>query len=329
MIRNTLHRTAIHLERIADRLWQRKQSKTREIEPYIGYATLDALILRGRVLTALRRSDANPDQSKLRNTRQMLSMFLTDEVADVEVSCQNVTARSDEEGYFTLVLPRPDTTGWVEHEVLIKGHDAVAICPALIPDPNAAQLIISDIDDTVLKTGAYSLIRNLWTSLTGNPLTRTVFPDAIAFMNKLSEGGKNPIFYVSSSPWNLHHFLEQIFERTDLPRGPKFLRDLGISDTQFITGTHGDHKGSSIDTILNGSDIKRAILIGDTGQHDPFVYRDAIKRHPNRIKYVVLRQPGPGPDAKAQAAIKEIAALGVPVLRGSSFSGFAETIQAQ
>lgn len=329
MSRNVLHKTALKLERLADRVWRRRQPATRIIEPYIGYGTRDAVILRGRVLTALRRGAPKPQQSSLTNLRQMVSLFMTDEVSGVEVQCQNMSAQTDEEGYFTLILPPSFDNGWVEHTVSLADHETTTTCAALIPNPKAQFIVISDIDDTVLKTGAYSLARNLWTSMTGNAMTRHIFPDAVTFMNKMSQNGLNPIFYVSSSPWNLHHFLEEIFERTGLVRGPKFLRDLGISETQFITGTHGDHKGTSIDAILNGSEITGAVLVGDTGQHDPFVYRDAIKRHPNRIKFIVLRQVGRGPNAKAQAAIKEIAALGVPVLRGSSFSGFAETIFAQ
>jgi phosphatidate phosphatase APP1 len=329
MVRNILHRTAIQLERFADKAWKRKQSKSALIEPYIGHATRDATILRGRVLTSIRRGNPKPNQSALTNLRQMTSLFLTDEVANVTLICNDVTTQTDEEGYFTLTLPRTDQTGWVDYAVTISGSDETTACPVLIPDPDAKYIVISDIDDTVLKTGAYSLLRNLWTSLTGNALTRHVFPDAISFMNRMSDGGLNPIYYVSSSPWNLHHFLEQIFDRSGLVRGPKFLRDLGISETQFISGTHGDHKGASIDAIINGSATNDIILVGDTGQHDPFVYRDAIKRHPNRIKYVVLRQVGGSPNAKVITATKDIAALGVPVLRGSSFAGFAETINAQ
>ena len=326
MIRSALHKIAVYSERIGDRLWQRNQSRSRIIDPYIGFATRDAVILRGRVLTAIRRGAATPDQSTFTNLRQMVSLFLTDEVADVELSCQGVTTRTDEEGYFTLTLPRTDLVGWADYIVAITGHEDTVICRALIPRGDADFTVISDIDDTVMQTGAYSLARNLWTSMTGNALTRKVFPDAIEFMDQMSQSGKNPVYYVSSSPWNLHYFLEQIFERNRLVRGPKFLRDLGISETQFITGTHGDHKGASIDAIVNGTDIHNVILVGDMGQHDPFVFRDAIKRHPERIKHIVLRQLGPSPDEHMRETLAEIDALGVPVLRDGSFAGFAKII---
>jgi phosphatidate phosphatase APP1 len=327
MIKHVLHRTAQSLENWLESK-RGPQSAARVIEPYIGYTTTEALILRGRVLTATRRGVATANQSKVANFRQMTSLFLTNEVADAEVICDGVTARTDEEGYFTLTLPHTDDTGWIEKTVQMKDREDHAVCRALAPDPAARFAVISDIDDTVMETGAYSLARNLWTSLTGNAMTRNVYPDAVRFMGLMSDDGLNPIYYVSSSPWNLHHFLQTVFERNGLVPGPTFLRDLGISETQFIKGTHGDHKGASIDAILNGTGIGQAVLVGDTGQHDPTVYLDVIKRHPTRIKAVVLRQAG-GPDSHTQSIIKEIAAQGVPVLRGSSFSGFAETILAQ
>lgn len=298
------------------------------IEPYIGYATPDHLVLRGRVLTALRRSTPQPEQSRWVNFRQMLGLFLTNEVANVALEAEGVTGRTDEEGYFTLYLPRDTRAGWQNISVSIADTDVSVPCPVMIARADATFAVVSDIDDTMLKTGAYSLPRNLWTSLTGNALTRQVFTDAVEFMQTVSAGGRNPVYYVSSSPWNLHDFLATVFERAGLVRGPKFLRDLGLSRTQFITGTHGDHKGGSIDTLIAAHPGLPFVLVGDTGQHDAFVYLDAIARHPGRIAAVVLREPGPGPDAESRKAMSRIEETGTPVFHGPTFEGFGERILA-
>ena len=327
MIKRIIHSFAWRTEYILDRL-RGQNDKRRIIEPYIGYATPDNLVVRGRVLAALRRNKPLPTQSVWVNFRQMVSLFLTDEVAGVEVSAQGVTALTDEEGYFSLMLPRWTAEGWIDIETSIKGRTGVTTCPVLATRQDAEFAVISDVDDTMLETGAYSLVRNLWTSLTGNLLTRRIFPDAVRFIAALSDSGRNPVYYVSSSPWNLHHFLTGIFERAGLTRGPMFLRDLGLSKTQFITGTHGDHKGGSIDILMAANPDLTFVLVGDTGQHDAFVYRDAIARHPGRIRAVVLREPGPGPDAKSAAAMKEIAASGTALYHAPDFTGFAEKIIA-
>ena len=69
------------------------------------------------------------------------------------------------------------------------------------------------------------------------------------------------------------------------------------------------------------------VLVGDTGQHDAIVYRDAIARHPGRIAAVVLREPGRGPDAESRAAMAEVEATGVTLLHAPTFAGFADQLR--
>ncbi|WP_120503167.1 phosphatase domain-containing protein [Sulfitobacter mediterraneus] len=327
MIKKTLHAIAWRAERLLDRIKGQRDPR-RIIEPYIGYANPDHIVVRGRVLTALRRNAPTPTQSWWVNFKQMFSLFLTDEVANVTVQSGKINAISDDEGYFSLLLPRDRQSGWVDIPVTIAGQTGQTLCPVLVPGGTARFGIISDIDDTVLKTGAYSLIRNLWNSLTGNALTRRIFPDAVTCLQSLSEEGRNPVYYVSSSPWTLHHFLDRIFHLADLVKGPKFLRDLGLSQTQFVTGTHGDHKGGAIDVLMAANPQLGYVLMGDTGQHDAMVYRDAVLRHPGRVMAVVLRKPGPGPDAQSRAAMDEIRGAGVPVFSAVDFAGVAPSIDA-
>ncbi len=325
MVKRAVHGVAWRAEHVLDRLRGQRDRRT-IIEPYIGYADPEHLVVRGRVLTSLRRHKPKPTQSTWVNFRQMVSLFVTDEVSGVEVRAQGVSSLTDDEGYFTLLLPRRTHEGWVDIEVSITGREGVTACPVLIARADAAFAVVSDIDDTMLETGAYSIWRNLWTSLTGNALTRMVFSDAVEFVRALSDVGRNPVYYVSSSPWNLHHFLEMVFERAELARGPAFLRDLGLSKTQFITGSHGDHKGDSIDVLMAANPGLRFVLVGDTGQHDAFVYADAVARHPGRVMAVILREPGPGPDDASKLQMQSIRDAGVTVLHGTDFAGMAAIV---
>ena len=318
-----LARFAAGIERGVDRF--RKTKLATAIETYTGYATQEDLVVRGRVLSDVRTSDVRVNQSKLTNLSQMVRLFMTNEVAGVPVSAQGYETVSDEEGYFTLLIPRSGQTGRVEIEV--RAGQVTAICPVLVPSPDATLGVISDIDDTMMETGAYSLWRNVWTSMTGNALTRTVFPDAVKLIEILQAGVPNPAYFVSSSPWNLHGFLNQVFAQNGLPEAPKFLRDYGISEIQFITGTHGDHKGSAIDRILKAHPSLSFVLIGDTGQHDAQVYHDAIERHPNRFTHVVLREPGAGADTQDMAYVRAIQRAGVPVIVGSDYRQAIATLR--
>lgn len=329
-----VHRAALWLERQADRLRGRRRRRrpdaARVVHPYLGYATPDRLCLRGRVLSRVTRRPAASVQGRLANLRNMLALFLTDELAGVTLCHGAAETRSDEEGYFTLALPRAadGPAGWRAFTVDVEGCEMPVTCRCLVPRADARWMVISDIDDTVLHTGAWSLARNLWTTLTGNATTRHIFPDAVALMRSLSEGGRNPVYYVSSSPWNMHAFLEEVFAGARLVSGPMFLRDFGLGQRKFISGGHGTHKGESIDLLLAANPGLPTILIGDTGQADARIYCAAIARHPGRIAAVVLREPR---EKRARGTDRDVAALretGVPLLIGPDFDGVAEALNA-
>jgi phosphatidate phosphatase APP1 len=251
----------------------------------------------------------------------MANLFLTDEVAGVTVRGGGAEAQSDAEGYVTLLVARHAAPGWTDVPVAIAGQDGPATpFPVRVPAPDADWLVISDIDDTMIETGAHSLARNLWTTFTGSALTRRAHLDAKELMDAMVEEGRNPVFYVSSSPWNLHHFLEAVFARHDLPRGPMFLRDLGLT-RRGVGESHQTHKGAAIDAILAANPGLGAYLMGDSGQKDAQVYLAAVRRHPGRIAGVALREPAPGAghdDASCMAAIE---AAGVPCFHAPSFEG--------
>lgn len=321
MLKNLIHRTAVRMENLADRLFH-KTASGREIDTYIGYTTPGNIVLRGRVLSKLRHATAASGQSRFANFRQMVGMFFTDEVRGVSVRCGDVEAVTDEEGYFSILLTNDGRTGWSIETLTVEGGAAPVQCSVMAPGRDARFLVISDIDDTMLETGAYSLMKNLYTSFTGNAGSRIVFDDAVALMKTLSEDGQNPVFYVSSSPWNMHDFLMDIFERKELVIGPMFLRDLGLSKTKLITQGHGNHKGQSIDRILEANPDLPAILLGDTGQHDAAIYTDVIRRHPSQIIAVGLRTPGAGLDQADECDLVALGKTGVPHFTGSDFREF-------
>ena len=311
-----LHRAALWTKRRLQPVLRRRRAAvaTRAVDPYPGYATRDHLILRGRVLAKARAISAAGPQSKWRNFKDFLSLFATDELRDLMITAPDydLTTQTDEEGCFTLRVP-------VDRDVPVFVNIQAAGADEAQPTPvfnarTAAFGVISDIDDTLLRTGAYSLVKNLWTSVTGNVHEREIIDDPIALLQDLDWLGA-ACFYVSSSTWTIYDYLHAIIASASLPLGPFFLRDLGISHTQLITGTHGDHKTDAIKTILAANPHLRFTLIGDTGQHDPHIYAEIVARHPGRIARVILRRPS---DAQLSPKIKtdvaKIKAAGVKVM---------------
>ena len=324
--RDAARRMALRVARLGEQAFERigrRPGADPVLEPYCGYATPDGWVLRARVLTHLRRSEPRPSQSRWMNLRQMANLFVTDEVANVAVEASGRTARSDAEGYVDLLVPapaRPASGPWAEEVLRIAGTDVAAPCPVRLVPPSAERLVISDVDDTVIETGAHSLARNLWTTFTGSALTRLVHGDAVRLLARLSPAERDPVFYVSSSPWNLHRFLETLLGANGLPRGPMFLRDLGVTE-DGVGRSHLGHKGAAIDRILAAVPGRPAFLLGDTGQHDAAVYLDAVRRHPGRVAGVALREPAPGVSRDDAAHIAALEAEGVAVWHAATFDG--------
>ena len=102
----------------------------------------------------------------------------------------------------------------------------------LTPPPDAAFGVISDIDDTVLVSHATSTLKAVLTAILNNAQTRSPFPGVPAFYRALQAGpggdGYNPVFYVSSSPWNFYDLLTEFMAIHAMPAGPLFLRDYGL-----------------------------------------------------------------------------------------------------
>src|SRR5687768_17759104 len=71
--------------------------------------------------------------------------------------------------------------------------------------------VISDLDDTVVRSSATSVLKMACIVVRNNAHTRLPFEGVAAFYRALQLGpaseSSNPIFYVSSSPWNSYDIL--------------------------------------------------------------------------------------------------------------------------
>ncbi|MGB6229388.1 MAG: phosphatase domain-containing protein [Litorimonas sp.] len=318
-----MHSIAVRAENLIDSIQDDAPPEDLHLQPYFGYSTPDKIIIRGRALEADTSRASNDTPGLVENLAAMAALFMTKEIEGEKVSLGDATAMSDEEGYYRLELPRRSPPpGWTEARVTAARTGETVSHPVLVTSPLAEYGVISDIDDTVMQTKAWSTRKNLWTSVTGSVGSRYIFPDTATLLKLMAgsmSGSRNPVFYVSSSPWNLHGFLEAVFMANGVVRGPKFLRDFGIDPTKLVVGTHGNHKGNAIDTILAANPDLPFYLIGDSGQHDPVVYRDAALRHPGRIKGVFIRTPEDTLDGEEAELMREIDSLGIQIFAGPTF----------
>ncbi|MEA2489526.1 MAG: hypothetical protein QOH21_1318 [Acidobacteriota bacterium] len=264
------------------------------IHPYFGFGRGNELLLRGRVLVDKRISRATAAEPVWRNVLNTYRRFQSDEVAHMPVLAHYrdavVETRTDEEGYFQVRLqPEVIDAGQLWHEVGLELPNlaVTAVGKVLVPGP-ADFAVISDIDDTIVQTGATSLLRMVRSILLQNAAMRPPF-EGVAELYRALHRDRNPVFYVSSSPWNLYELIHDFMNLTQIPHGPMFLQDWGISEQQFISVPHETHKLAQIQLLLEYYPDLPFVLIGDSGQHDPEIYLQVIRTHGTRIKAAFIR----------------------------------------
>lgn len=296
-MRQLLHRIFLMVEKIIVRIRRRGEVEGAVIENYDGYANRDTVILRGRVLEESKAWEFRESDSGWRNFRGITRYWFTREIPNAtihgEVAGEKFTTSTNEEGYFRVELPLPTPITQKERFITFRswlaGSDRCFEGLVQVIPESAERIIISDIDDTVMETGARQLWQMLKTTLFKNIHTRSVFPGVATFYQSLLAHDRNPLFYVTSSPWNLRAFLQQVFELRKVPRGPSFMTDWGLDRQKFLKEGHGKHKLRAIRHILTFHDDLPCLLIGDSGEKDPEIYRSIVEEFPGRVQAVYIR----------------------------------------
>jgi phosphatidate phosphatase APP1 len=164
-----------------------------------------------------------------------------------------------------------------------------------------------------------------WIVLRNNAHTRLPFEGVAAFYRALQGGAdgraSNPIFYVSSSPWNIYDMLDDFLNVHGVPPGPLFLKDWSLT----VLGKHRDYKLGVIRRLLGTYEDLPFVLIGDSGEEDPEIYLQTVREHPGRVMAVYIRDVTLGErDAEIMAMAEEARKLGTKMVAVPNTNGAAE-----
>lgn len=275
------------------------------IYPYRGYGNQEKARLRGRILEkeSIIHDKKELETSLWQNIKKLWKRFESDEVPGVGISAtfQGVKAKtfSDDEGYFILEFRGLENlklkNGWYEVDIQITDmpfdveYEKTCKGEILICEQDNAFGIISDVDDTIIKSYATKTLASILTMLRHDSTTRTPFEGISNLYKGLIDNFKNPLFFVSGSSYNLYDLLVKFCEYHEIPKAPFFLRDIGIEAKQWIKQETMAYKKDYIRQILAIFPKLRFILIGDSGQHDPEIYQDIHKENPGRIMAIYIR----------------------------------------
>lgn len=281
------------------------------ILPYLGYGTQEHFYLKGRVLEDKHVGGPKEKDTRWNNLMAMYRRFFTDEIPYATVRARHggrtLVTQTDWEGFFEFQwqpdLPLDSSRLWHEVSLEVEIADrvsreqstATAVGRVMVPPRTSAFGVISDIDDTILETYATDLMRTLRVTLLNNARTRLPLPGVAAFYQALHRGHtgdmKNPLFYVSSSAWNLYDLLADFLDLNEIPQGPILLQSLSLVNNKLIHSGHW-HKLRKVAQIVTTYPDVPFVLIGDSGQDDPMLYRQAVLDFPGRIKAIYIRDIG-------------------------------------
>ena len=311
-----------------------------EILTYRGYANARRARVYGRVVEKLSVSASSDADSTLRNLLNTYRRADSDPVAHAKVRASfagsAVDFEADDEGFFGGWIDIAEKTDdeWPKYEAELvqpaPGAPSVkASGEALVPPKSARFCVVSDIDDTVIQSRVSNFLQAARTVMLGNARTRLPFPGVAAFYEALRKGRtgdeRNPIFYVSSSPWNIHDVISEFMDIQKVPKGPLILRDWDIKFSALDSSRHFEHKGVAIRGLMQLYPEMPFILIGDTSQHDPEIYRQIVDEFPNRVTAIYIRDVNRNAERKASVAklAEEVLAAGSTLVLAEDTLGAA------
>ena len=276
-----------------------------DIQLYRGYINNEGLVVFGHVFKSWSPDNYRIDRRGVKHAVSILRMFTIKPLAnaDIYLEFENVRVHTKtlDDGYFRFSLPfdKPLESGWHTYYVICKTESFGIIDRGELLKPFESKYgIISDIDDTFLISHSSNFLKKLYVILTKNINKRKVFEDVAQHYRALSTYGQekdiafNSFFYVSSSEWNLYHFINEFSVLHGLPKAVIKLKKIKTSLLDFLLTGKGDHdhKFEKIKDIISFYPHLTYILFGDDTQKDPFLYDRVCKIFPLNIKVVYIRQ---------------------------------------
>lgn len=283
------------------------------IKLYNGFASNKVTHIFGHVLKSMSDQREKPTRNPFKNAWEMYKRYQVKPAPNSEVLLhiygKTYHTRPDKKGFFQFEVEGKPDTDVIHYEVTLKDHADVK-CHERLLAFSPEEIIISDIDDTVLVSHATRLLKKLYLLITKNYESRKAFSGIREFYEKLcGHEEANQFFYVSSSEWNLYDFLKSFMEFNGLPPGVFLLQDIksGIIDLFKSGGGSHSHKAYKIKMLMRSYPDAKFILVGDSGQKDPDIYKKIALEYPNKIKQIYIRDVRSSRREKVQEMVEELA----------------------
>lgn len=229
---------------------------------------------RNEIMTIL-DSEGNPIRT---NTNGIIQGTLRISVERME---ELLEAQDSEDHWLTFEIITGGFSG--KGKIRLIGSDGVSV--------------ISDIDDTIkiseMPAGPRAAVINAF-------LKEYAAAPGMADLFQKWDG--YPVHYVSGTPRQFYRPLSGFLfsEEVGFPRGTFHFRDVNknllslqtwkqLEDMIMNENATYDHKMRHITNILRHFPDREFILVGDSGQHDPEIFRDIRNAFPGQVREIIIR----------------------------------------
>lgn len=194
-------------------------------------------------------------------------------------------------GLITLsvsVVERINKYGVIIYSAVLKSNDKRKYNGSIrLVKPNGLS-VISDVDDTVKishVTDHKELMRYTFF------LDFVTAPGMQELYSEWAHEDDVMFHFVLSSPWHLYNPLVDFLRDNNYPFATITLNNIRLKDSAihnlFKKGT--ETKPKQIEPILKAYPKRKFILIGDSGEQDPEVYADIMRRYSTQVLRIYIR----------------------------------------
>lgn len=255
-----------------------------------GIGTSNNVRIWGRVIEDKGMTRPKKNESWTTRLKRSYRAFESDEIPHLQFKLklgeQIGALKSNKEGFFEAEFKGLKVG--VHHAKIIYQKTFRAIQnDIIVADPKGGIGVISDIDDTVLESNVKSKLKLLKKTIFSNARKLKSYPGCAKFYQQF-EKTKMPIVFISGSPANLFYRLKLFFEYQKFPNAPIMLKDLGISKESDSLFKQKEYKRKKIKDIMALLPNHRFIIIGDSGEKDPEIYRAIEKEYPKRVERILI-----------------------------------------
>jgi phosphatidate phosphatase APP1 len=277
--------------------------KKLEMPVYTTYGTPNEFTVRGRLLEA-EASAPSADDNWFDNLRRTVHQLHAEDKqhlwVNVSVMGQSHRVQTDQEGFFELKLQArgPVKPGYYPVEAKLEPNQKQYYAEpsrgkVVIQNPAEISMgVVTDIDDTIQVSNVTQKSKMAETFLFKNPYSQKAVPGMAEFLSALdrhSDGEiDGDINYVSGSPINIAPRLETFLSLHGFPDGPLDLKYMGLGPNRDSPTEQFNYKLGKIRTIFETYPNRSFVLIGDSGEKDPEVYRQIALDFPGRVQAIYI-----------------------------------------